>query len=154
MPDGASLIRPTGWRHKPGNNPSAQPRPGQAQPPPGIIVTSHFDDILTSRGIDALQQPHCLMALRLSGLRDGDINRGITPTAHPRPGQAQPPPGINGAPRFGDILTSRRIEALHLPHCLMALRLSGLRDGNADRGILPPPHNPGRIRHSRHPASS
>ncbi|OUG66160.1 hypothetical protein AZZ62_000006, partial [Klebsiella variicola] len=25
---------------------------------------------------------------------DGNADRGITPTAQPRPGQAQPPPGI------------------------------------------------------------
>lgn len=28
---------------------------------------------------------------------DGNADRGITPTAQPRPGQAQPPPGINVA---------------------------------------------------------
>ncbi len=68
--------------------PAAQPRPSQAYPPPGINVTSHFDDMLTSQGIDALQPPHCLMALRLSGLREGDTDRGITPIAQPWPDQA------------------------------------------------------------------
>ncbi|GKP16155.1 hypothetical protein NUKP16_09260 [Klebsiella quasipneumoniae] len=29
--------------------PAAQPRPSQAYPPPGINVTSHFDDMLTSQ---------------------------------------------------------------------------------------------------------
>ena len=42
---------------------------------------------------------------------DGNADRGITPTAQPRPGQAQPPPGINMTSPSDDNLTARKVRA-------------------------------------------